>query len=50
MVEIGGCAMKAGKFFIDFLVIFVIVFLVSSVVTYLYSLIVHGDGNVDWSS
>lgn len=40
--------MKIKDVIMDFLVISVLVYLVSIVVSYLYSLIVHGFGIVDW--
>jgi len=33
-----------------FIVYFVLVFIVSAVVSFLYSLIVHGHGVIDWES
>jgi len=42
--------MKIKKLFIDFLITFVVVLVVSAIVTFLYSLIVHGAGTVDWEN
>lgn len=35
---------------LDAIIIFVITLVVSAIVTYLYSLIVHGTGYIDWES
>ena len=42
--------MKSKQYAIDFAVMFAIVFVVNLAVTYLYSLIVHGSGVLDWES
>ena len=42
--------MKIKQYAIDFAVMFAIVFVVNLAVTYLYSLIVHGSGVLDWES
>ena len=42
--------MNAAKYLIDFAVTFAIVFLVSVVVTFLYSLLVHGSAVVEWET
>jgi hypothetical protein len=41
--------MSAKKFLKDFLIIFCIAFVVSILVTFLYELIFHGTGLIDWS-
>jgi len=40
--------MKIKSFLTEFIIIATIVFAVSSVVGYLYDLIVHGAGSFDW--
>jgi hypothetical protein len=40
--------MKIRSFLQGFLTTFALVLVVSAVVSYLYSLLVHGAGNVDW--
>jgi hypothetical protein len=40
--------MSLGKFFVDFLLTFALVFVVAAVVSFLYSLIAHGEGGIDW--
>jgi len=42
--------MNAKSFLRSFAVVFPLVFAVSAIVSYLYSLIVHGAGYVDWES
>ncbi len=42
--------MNIKKWFIDFATTFVVVFVVSAIVTFLYSLIVHGQGVEDWET
>ena len=42
--------MKIKQYAIDFAVMFAIVFVVNLAVTYLYSLIAHGSGVLDWES
>jgi hypothetical protein len=38
------------KRIIDFISIFALVFILSAVVSYLYSLVIHSDGVVDWGT
>ena len=40
--------MKIMNFLRVFVITFVIVFIVSTIVSYLYNLIAHGAGSVDW--
>jgi hypothetical protein len=42
-------AMNIRKFAFDLVIIFAVVFVVSTVIGYLYSLMAHGDGAVDWA-
>ena len=42
--------MTAVSFIRSFFVIFVLVFAVAAAVSFLYGLIVHGSGQVDWGS
>ncbi len=42
--------MNIASFLRSFAIIFVVVFVVSAITTYLYSLIAHGTGVVDWDS
>jgi hypothetical protein len=42
--------MKLKAFLRGFVVYFVVVFIVSAIVSYLYALIAHGEGVVDWES
>lgn len=42
--------MKAIELAKDFLAIFIVTFIVSSLVTFIYSLIVHSEGIIDWST
>jgi hypothetical protein len=42
--------MKAMPYLRSFFVIFVLVFVVTAAVSFLYSLIVYGSGQVDWGS
>jgi hypothetical protein len=46
----GGCAMNLKNILRGFIVYFVLVLVVSAVVSYLYSLIAHGQGVLDWES
>lgn len=40
--------MSVKNFIINFALVFCITFIVSIVVSYLYSLIAHGAGSIDW--
>jgi hypothetical protein len=42
--------MKPKQYVIDFAVMFAVVFVVNLIVTYLYGLIVHGSGTLQWES
>jgi hypothetical protein len=42
--------MNIVSFLRSFVIIFVLVFIVSAITTFLYSLIAHGTGLVDWES
>jgi hypothetical protein len=42
--------MNMKKFAVEFAITFAVTFGVSIVVTYLYSLIVHGPGGIDWET
>ncbi len=42
--------MGVMTFFRSFIIIFILVFVAAAVVSFLYSLIVHGSGQVDWGS
>ena len=42
--------MTMKQYAIDFAVMFTIVLVVNLIVTFLYSLIVHGSGSLDWES
>jgi hypothetical protein len=42
--------MNIVSFLRSFLIIFGLVFIVTAIITYLYSLIVHGAGLIDWES
>jgi hypothetical protein len=42
--------MKIKEFLRGFVIYFVVVFLVSAIVSYLYALIAHGEGVVDWET
>jgi len=42
--------MKIKKLLIDFITTFAVVLVVSAIVSFLYSLIVHGSGVVDWDT
>jgi len=44
----GGREMNIQKLLIDFVTIFVVSLVVTAIVTFLWSLIVHGAGSVDW--
>ncbi|MEJ2601133.1 MAG: hypothetical protein P8Z00_22570 [Anaerolineales bacterium] len=40
--------MKIKSFLLDMAITIPVTFVVAAVVTYLYSLLVHGSGSVDW--
>ncbi len=42
--------MKLKQYVIDFAVMFLIVLVVNLIVTFLYGLLVHGTGTLDWES
>ncbi len=42
--------MKIKEFLLEFMLIFGIVFLVSAIVTFLYTLVVHGNPTADWQT
>ena len=42
--------METKKLLIDFVAIFVLTLVVTAVVTFLYSLVVHGVGIIDWET
>jgi hypothetical protein len=42
--------MKVLSFIQSFLIIFALVFIVSGLVSFLYSLVVHSHGTIDWES
>ena len=42
--------MNIKQYVIDFVVMFAVVFVVNLAVTFLYSLIVHGSGVIDWET
>jgi hypothetical protein len=42
--------MKIGTLTIEFLFVFIVTFAVSSLVTFLYSLLVHSNGIFDWET
>ena len=42
--------MRVKQMIVDFAVIFCVTLVVSSIVTFLYSLLVHGTGQVDWGA
>ncbi|MGA9118989.1 MAG: hypothetical protein WB699_06450 [Bacteroidota bacterium] len=42
--------MKPKQYVIDFVVMFAIVLVVNLIVTFLYGLIVHGSGTLEWES
>jgi uncharacterized membrane protein YvlD (DUF360 family) len=42
--------METKKLLIDFAAIFVLTLVVTAVVTFLYSLVVHGVGIIDWET
>jgi len=42
--------MKPKQYAIDFVVMFAIVLVVNLIVTFLYGLIVHGSGTLEWES
>ena len=46
----GDHPMNIKQYVIDFVIMFAAVFLVNLAVTFLYSLIVHGSGIIDWET
>ena len=42
--------METKKLLIDFVTMFVLILVVTVVVTFLYSLVVHGVGIIDWET
>ena len=42
--------METKKLLIDFATIFVLILVLTAVVTFLYSLVVHGVGIIDWET
>ena len=42
--------MNIKQYVIDFAIMFAVVFVVNLAVTFLYSLIVHGSGVIDWET
>jgi hypothetical protein len=42
--------MNMRKYAVDFAITFTVVLLVTVIVTFLYSLIVHGSGVIDWET
>ncbi len=42
--------MNMKEILIDFVITFAVTLVVSAIVTFLYSLIVHGAGTVDWAT
>jgi hypothetical protein len=42
--------MKTGSFLLDVVITIVVTFVVAAVVTFLYSLVVHGTGATDWAT
>ncbi len=42
--------MNIKKMLIDFVITFIVALVISAIVSFLYSLIVHGAGTVDWGS
>jgi hypothetical protein len=42
--------MNMKKLLIDFVITFALTLVVTAIVTFLYSLIVHGAGTVDWET
>jgi len=48
--QTGEDTMSLKRYFIDFLIIGVITFITAAIVTYLYTLIVHGSGVVNWET
>lgn len=42
--------MTIRQYVTDFIVMFAVVMVVNLIVTYLYSLIVHGSGVIDWET
>lgn len=40
--------MKIKKILIGFITSFLLILIVSAITSYLYSLIAHGTGNIDW--
>jgi hypothetical protein len=45
----GGIVVKVKEFIRQFSIIFIIVYVVSLLVSYLYTILVHGVGIIDWS-
>lgn len=41
--------MKIKEFFVNFLIVFAVVLVVAVIMTYLWNLILHGSGAVDWN-
>jgi len=50
VIETGGARMNIQSLLIDFVSTFLIVLVVTSIVTYLWSLIFHAAGAVDWET
>lgn len=42
--------MKLQRFLVDFTITAIVTFMVATVVTYLYNLVAHGSGWVDWGT
>lgn len=42
--------MNIKKIFINFVVVFALTLVVSAIVSFLYSLIIHGTGTIDWET
>lgn len=42
--------MRFKTMILEFAGLFILIFIIASVVSYLYSLLVHGAGQVDWES
>jgi len=45
----GGIVVGVKEFIREFIIIFIIVYVVSLIVSYLYTILVHGIGIIDWS-
>jgi len=41
--------MKIKEFLVNFVIVFAVVLVVAVIMTYLWNLIVHGSGAVDWN-